>query len=106
VTSGQSTGRKDNRPLVPRGAETGEDSEHGRAALGVVVDDREGQLQRVGLLANGDDLRAGLVQHAPPTLGERLAAKGDERLRRSEALGCPADEQDARRRYTIRHGSV
>ena len=91
---------------MPRGAEAGDDSEHRRAVLGAVIEDRERQLESVGALADGEDLLARLSQRAPGAFGERLAAKRRKRLRRSEPLGRAADEQDARCGYAIRHCSV
>ena len=70
-----------------------------------VVDDRERELERVATLADGDHLVADLAQQPPRALAERLAAKRRERLRRIEALGGAADEQDSGNGYVIRHGS-
>ena len=77
----------------------------GARSVDAVVEHGERQLELVVGLSDRDDLVAGVAQDPPRALGERLAAKRRERLRRAEPLGRAADEQHAGRSYTIRHGS-
>ena len=58
---------------------------------------RERELEGVVRLSDGDDLLAHLAQRSVGALGQRLAAKPRERLRRAEPLRGAADEQHARR---------
>ncbi len=58
---------------------------------------RERQLEPVVVLADRENLVADLVEKAPPAFRQRLPAKRSERLRRAEALGRTADEEQPRR---------
>jgi len=81
--------------------DTGERRPDGRA----VVEHRERERERVGALADGDRLVAGLGQQPPDPLGERLVAEARERLRRAEPAARSADEEDPRQ-ASIRHASL
>ena len=69
----------------------------GSALLRAVVDDRERKRELVVRLPDGETSVAHVTQRPPCALGERLAAKPRERLRRAEPLRGAADEQHARR---------
>ena len=90
---------------MQRCAEARDDPVHRRSRVVAVVHDRERELERVAALPDRDHLGADLGQEAASTLRERLTAKRCERLRRAEALGGAADQQDPGRVYVIRHGS-
>ena len=53
------------------------------------------QVETVAGLAHREDLRARLPEDAQGALGQQLASKRSKCLRRAEALGGAADEQDA-----------
>ena len=76
------------------GAEPGYHAEDCSALGEAVVEHRKRELETICFLPDREHLVAGLAQKAPGPLGERLAAKGSERLRRAEAFGRAPDEED------------
>jgi hypothetical protein len=73
--------------------------------VGAVVEQGKRQRQRVGVFADGDALVAGVAEHAPGPLGERLTIELCQRFRRAEAATATAGEQHAGQAL-IRQGSV
>src|SRR5262249_26879676 len=64
----------------------------------------ERQVESIRSLADGNDVVAHLAEQPPSPLGHRLATEGRECLGRAEPLRRASDEEDACRRYPIRHG--
>ena len=91
--------------VMTRRAQSGDEARDGSAHVGAVVEDRKRERQRVGLLPDGDPLLAGRAQHAPGTLGKRLAPEERQCFRRAEAAARAAHEQNAGQR-SMRHCSL
>ena len=94
MTSGQSTGRKTTVSCAAARSPAS-DADDRRPQLRAFVEDRKRKLELAGL-PDGEPLVARLAEHPPRPLGERLAAKPRERLRRPEPRRRAADEQHAR----------
>ena len=96
MTSGQSTGST--TQIFVRGrSQSGDHAEDRRALRRAVVEDGKWKLEPVIVLSDGEDLFAHLAENPPRTRGERLTAERCERLRRAEAFGRAADQEDSRR---------
>jgi hypothetical protein len=96
--------REHQADVVCGGAQSREDAEHGCPLLGLVVEHRKRQIERVLGPADGNDLLENLPEHPPSALGERLAAEVCHGLRGPEPLGPAPDEQDAGRSHAFRLG--
>jgi hypothetical protein len=96
---------EDDGHVAAGGAQPCDDADDRRSDGRAVVEDREGQRERLVALADGDRLVAGIGQQAPGPLGERLVAEPGEGLRRPEPAARSADEEDPRQ-ASIRHASV
>ena len=97
--------RKDDRQLVARNAQSGNDAGECSLRLGPVVDDVERQVRCVAALANRDPLGASDAECPPCAFGEGLAVEFRQSFRRAEAAARTADEQDPRQ-SSSRHGSL
>jgi hypothetical protein len=69
-----------------------------------VVEDREGKRELVRRLSHDDRFAERVLKHSVRTLGEGLASKARQSLRRPETGARPSDEQNPGY-VSIRHGS-
>ena len=86
---------QDDAGVVRGRAHPGSDAVRGRTLLDAVVQHRERQVERIGLLADHEHLLADLGEHAVRAFGEPRTAESSERLRRAEARRRSAEQQHA-----------
>ena len=72
--------RDDHNDVGGRGPEPGDNPGKRGSGLGPVVEDLEGEIERVGRLPDREALGASLSEEAPGTFRERLSVKARERL--------------------------
>jgi len=97
--------RKEDADVVPGRTQPRDDAGDRRTDVGRVVDERKGEREPVGCLAEREPLVAGLAERAPRFFRERLAVEPSERLGRAEARARSAQKQHAGQ-AEMRHASV
>src|SRR5262249_36500464 len=95
---------QDDADVIGRRPESCNDSRNWRSNIAAVVEDGEGQLELIVLLAEREPLVA-KGKSLPRGFGQRQAFDPREGLWRAEAAARAADEEDPRQAL-MRHGSL
>ena len=87
---------QDKATIVSRRAQAGYDTRQRNANVGVVVEHRERQRQRIGALPDSEPLVAHGGKVLPGVLGKSCALESRECFGRAEPVTRAADEKDSR----------